>query len=550
MKVKKFLSMGLAAIMAVSAMSISALAAEQSPDDTVIYSYMDENGNDVNITQSELDEEHWNVDALGKIAPKIYEDFPMKITGFANDVAELSLNCVYMKKIDEMDSVKLKITTIDDETVYDTQLTQGFFYTPSLEVGQQYNIILTETVNGNTREYDKIVLVNKEDADLPEYVTAETTDDESIILVADVDILKKGITKDENGNISIDGTIAKYNKIKAYDFNEYCKNLPKNKTYRIFTNSNNIQYSGYISTENGVEIYDLGIDMYNPEDLYSPMPLSLPSGITINDVKQYSEELNLRDAVFQLKEKNNDCKYAAYDVSVPQGYLNSSKTGKFKFTITGTSKICAKIWRDTGNGATLLRTMTSTNNDNSVTMEIDTADYPSIRRIDFYIMIYFSSAVDGYGMINFEPISNYTDDVTGSIYNAYNGESIYSSLNNTEYALTDAWDVDAFCIDYWGTADVVYSITIKNRSLAEQAQLEKGISVNGSSEKYISLWGIYELSAFTIWEETRVYTIPENTDITIYNSINDMDEKAFTIHDAEHAGSLTRSPYQLSFRRL
>lgn len=548
MTLKKFLTTTLAAVIAVSAMSISTFAEEQSPDNSIVYSYIDENGNDVNITQAELDENHWNVDALGDVAPKIYEDFPMKITGFANDFAELSLKCVYMKKLDDMDNVNLKISTLDDETVYNKQLTQGAFYTPNLEVGQLYNVVLTETENGNSVEYNKVVSVNKETADMPEYVTAETTDDTSIILVADTDVLKQGTTKDENGHIYIDGTVAKYDKIKAYDFYEYCQNLPKNKTYRIFTNSDNIQYSGYISTENGVEMYDLSIDMYNPEDLYNPMPLSLPSDITGADIKNESEELYLRDSVFRLQEKNNNYKYVAYNVSVPQDYLNSSKTGKFKFTITGTSKICAKIWRDTGRGIGTqpFRTMTSVNNDNTISMEIDTADYPSIKLVEFYVMIYFSSSVDGYGMINFESVSNYPDDVTGSIFNAYNGENIHSSLANTEYALTDIWDVDAFCIDYWGTADAVYAITIKNRSLAEQAQLENGTFVYGSSEKRISLWSISELSAYTTWEESRVYTIPENTDITIYDPINDMNEKAFTIHSGGHKSS----PYQLSFHRL
>ena len=59
-------------------------------------------------------------------------------------------------------------------------------------------------------------------------------------------------------------------------------------------------------------------------------------------------------------------------------------------------------------------------------------------------MVYFTSAVDGYGMINVEPINGYEDDVNGSINDAYNGiqgdqytqGNNYRELNNTEFYLS------------------------------------------------------------------------------------------------------------------
>ena len=85
-------------------------------------------------------------------------------------------------------------------------------------------------------------------------------------------------------------------------------------------------------------------------------------------------------------------------------------------------------------------------------------------------------------MINVEPINGYEDDVNGSINDAYNGiqgdqytqGNNYRELNNTEFYLTDAWDVDAFCMDYWGTDSKIYKIEIRNRSLSDQAKLERG----------------------------------------------------------------------------
>lgn len=53
MKLKKFITLGLAAVMATSAIGINAIAADS--DNEIVYSYADENNNIINITQSDLD---------------------------------------------------------------------------------------------------------------------------------------------------------------------------------------------------------------------------------------------------------------------------------------------------------------------------------------------------------------------------------------------------------------------------------------------------------------------------------------------------------------
>lgn len=94
MRLKKVFTIGIAAVMAVSAMSISAMAVDEG--DEVIYSYVDENNETVNVTQEDLDRGHWDREALGDTAPAIYENFPMKMTGFTNDIAEIYLDVIYM----------------------------------------------------------------------------------------------------------------------------------------------------------------------------------------------------------------------------------------------------------------------------------------------------------------------------------------------------------------------------------------------------------------------------------------------------------------------
>ena len=143
MKLKKFITLGLAAVMATSAIGTNAIAADS--DNDIVYSYADENNNIINITQSDLDAEHWNKEALGDTAPAIYENFPMKMTGYTNDFSELSLDIVYMKKLEDMDKVSLTITDLNDgNIVYNSLLTEESFYSPVLDEKGQYDVELTE----------------------------------------------------------------------------------------------------------------------------------------------------------------------------------------------------------------------------------------------------------------------------------------------------------------------------------------------------------------------------------------------------------------------
>ncbi len=546
---KKLIAMGLTAVMAVSVMSVSAFAAE---DNEVIYNYI-QDGQEVNITQTDLDAGHWDKDALGDTAPFIYENFPMSMTGFANDFAELSLDLVYMKNIDEMNSVHLTITNILDNTViYNDDINEQSFYSPILEVNGQYEVKLTETFDNKTNEYTKVVFVNKTPAEMPEFVSNPTLNENAQILIADTDTLRAGQTMNENGQIVVDTRVAKYDKILAKDFFEYCNTLSEDKVYRIFANEGEKQYGGFFSKANGNEIYDLTIDAYDWDDIYAPEPLTMPN-VTINDVKNKAEEIRITDSSFRIKDTTTQGGYAAYSVYLPQSFVGSdAEDAQFRISVQGTNKIAMKVWSDLKNGVTpqLIRTYTSNNNTNTTYMDVYTEDYKNTAQyISFYVMVYFPTATDGYAMINVEPISGYEDDVTGSVYNAYNGDSVYRELNNTEFTLTDSWDIDAFCIDYWGTTDVEYKVEIKNRSLEEQAKVDSGVRVTGSPNKTLSIWTINNRNAMTTWYVNNVYTVPKNTDMTIYCYPYSMDDNAITVQNVS-TGSNSANCYQLSYKMV
>ena len=281
--------------------------------------------------------------------------------------------------------------------------------------------------------------------------------------------------------------------------------------------------------------------------------------VSISDIQNKASELRISDSSFRLKESSTSGKYAVYEVYLPDSYVGSTdKNGQFRITVTGTSKIAMKLWSHTKKNTTptALRTYTSSNNENSTYVDIRTSDYQKTADfISFYVMVYFTSAVDGYGMINVEPINGYEDDVNGSINDAYNGiqgdqytqGNNYRELNNTEFYLTDAWDVDAFCMDYWGTDSKIYKIEIRNRSLSDQAKLERGEKANGGKAKYLTLWSADVKDTVVNWNSTTVYTIPKNTDMVIYCDPTYQGEKIISVNSVS-TGSTSADYYQLSYK--
>lgn len=459
-----------------------------------------------------------------------------------------------MKHIDGFDSVHLKITNIlDDLIIYDNDLLQQSFYSPKLQENGQYEVKLTETTDGTTKEYTKVVIVNKTKAEMPYYVTNPEQNEEAKILISDIDKLRAGETVDENGKITVDPSIASYDKISASDFADYCNSLPEDKVYRVFASDGERQYGGFFSKSKGNEIYDLTIDAYSWEDINNPMPLTLPN-ITINDVKSHATQIKVNDSSFRLKDSSSTGGYAAYEVYLPDSYVGTNAPdARFRISVTGTSKISMKLWSSTkSNEAKLMRTITSSNNTNTASIDIYTSDYKKTASwLSFYVMVYFPSATDGYGMINVEPISGYDDDVTGSIYAAYNGDSLYRELSNTQFTMLDSWDVDAFCIDYWGTNNVVYKAEIKNRSLADQAKLDSGQYAKGSNEKFVTLWSVAEEGNILTWSSNSVYTIPKNTDMAFYcMPVDRTYDRVITIQHNPNLGVTSSEYYQFAYKMM
>ena len=548
MKLKKFITLGLAAVMATSAIGINAIAADS--DNEIVYSYADENNNIINITQSDLDAEHWNKEALGGTAPAIYENFPMNMTGYSNDVAELYLDFEYMKNLKDMDSVHLEITKLsDDSLIYNEDLQQESFYSPQIFAGESYKVTLTETVDGNSKSYSKGVTANESEIDMPEYVTNPDTDDESIIMVGDIEDLKSG--KISTGNsISVDTNVAQYAHIKANEFKEYYSNLPSNKVYRIYTISNGDVYSGYMSTEDDIKFYDLTIDSCDWDSFYSPTLLSIPS-YTTTDIKNNAVDARYTEYCYKLSETSNNSKCKIFKVAMPDSFLNEKNPPVFRVVVKGQSKVTAKIWYSADNGTlNSVVSRTSNNNTNTISYPLESL-YNAKKSIYFYVMVYLTDEVSGYVSVSFEDVSGYGDDVTGSAYEAYNGASSYTSMPNTEFTMTDSWDVDTFYIDYPGTKNCTYKIELRNRSLKEQEELESGnfdSIIKGSRAKYLVLQTLTDRGNMVSTSDYAIYAVEKGVDCSVYNQVSRTGANIISIYEQKfYSGGGEK--YQLALTR-
>lgn len=534
--------------MATSAIGINAIAADS--DNEIVYSYADENNNIINITQSDLDAEHWNKEALGDTAPAIYENFPMNMTGYSNDVAELYLDFEYMKNLKDMDSVHLEITKLsDDSLIYNEDLQQESFYSPQIFAGESYKVTLTETVDGNSKSYSKGVTANESEIDMPEYVTNPDTDDESIIMVGDIEDLKSG--KISTGNsISVDTNVAQYAHIKANEFKEYYSNLPSNKVYRIYTISNGDVYSGYMSTEDDIKFYDLTIDSCDWDSFYSPTLLSIPS-YTTTDIKNNEVDARYTEYCYKLSETSNNSKCKIFKVAMPDSFLNEKNPPVFRVVVKGQSKVTAKIWYSADNGTlNSVVSRTSNNNTNTISYPLESL-YNAKKSIYFYVMVYLTDEVSGYVSVSFEDVSGYGDDVTGSAYEAYNGASSYTSMPNTEFTMTDSWDVDTFYIDYPGTKNCTYKIELRNRSLKEQEELESGnfdSIIKGSRAKYLVLQTLTDRGNMVSTSDYAIYAVEKGVDCSVYNQVSRTGANIISIYEQKfYSGGGEK--YQLALTR-
>ena len=530
----------------------------------IVYTYQNENGQIINITQEQLDIDHWNKEALETDLPMLYEEFPIKLDQFITDYGDVSLEIQYLKI--NMDSVNLKIKDLQtDEYILNRDINEEFFYSPVLEVGKQYIMELTETINGETETYQKGISVDKSESKLSDYLKSEQKDNDKVILAGDVDELRAGESINENGQLVIDSTKAKYDKVNAGDFSEYIKKQAPNKTYRLYATIDDERIESFVDTNNYNYIYDIIVEAYdiNAENIQTLSMdntyLTQCDNLTFQDIRGKGEQYDITDACFFINEPDSlNLAYRVLRFSVPQNMINEISAPEFdgfytlRLNFSGSQSLRMRYFI-VKRGTTLIddgvTDTRNTSNSANVIIPISnySKDYVSGDPIEIYAMLYLKSATSGYGMVNFKPIEGYDDDITGSIWEAYKSTTRYDTMS--EYTMLDSWDIDAFGPGYGTEPEKgVYKIELRNRSLADQALLESGVYAEGSKAKQIIGYSCETRDSFPYWSEHVTYSVAKNQDVVLYRKANEVPQ-VYAVRN-KSTGTKTSEKYQFACKLM
>lgn len=120
-----------------------------------------------------------------------------------------------------------------------------------------------------------------------------------------------------------------------------------------------------------------------------------------------------------------------------------------------------------------------------------------------------------------------------------------------EFKLNGGMDVDVF---YLKSVAKSYKVSIRNRSLKEQTQLEQGELVSGSSEKYITIYDAYYMNSSQTTApdnvigltEKAVYTVPKNADMSVYCGGSTSQTRSFAAV-RQSSRTVKTNEYQLAY---
>ena len=124
-------------------------------------------------------------------------------------------------------------------------------------------------------------------------------------------------------------------------------------------------------------------------------------------------------------------------------------------------------------------------------------------------------------------------------------------MPNTEFTMTDSWDVDTFYIDYPGTKNCTYKIELRNRSLKEQEELESGnfdSIIKGSRAKYLVLQTLTDRGNMVSTSDYAIYAVEKGVDCSVYNQVSRTGANIISIYEQKfYSGGGEK--YQLALTR-
>ena len=430
---KKIIAMGLSVTAAVSAIGLSVYA--DDPENEIVYSYIDDNGNEAAITQAELDDGYWDTEKLNGQLPIVYENFPASITNNVGEFSDLTVKVKYMKS--GVDYANLSVYDLyNNETVLSSSLMNGVVETPELDLNGAYLFTIVESIDGVEHTYDKTVKTIKDTAEMPDYVTDHSTDSEQIVLVGDVDDLRASEVDDGEGNIEIIAGAKRFDRVMACDLGEYISDMDEDTIYKIYTaDDSGNTYLGYMDTSDSDEkIYMPSIEVHSGNILNTPQMTSegdsnlSPSQITSANYTNISQQ---KDYSFTVnKSIGNDFKVYRYEI--PE--INDDGSTHFAFKLNATAATTVEVWYQSASGSTLARKTIDNYGNGTSNQELILAAFnvTNAQMGDYLYFAFYATESNylEYGYFSFMLDEHeYDDDVCGSVYEVYSEKPSTSVLN-------------------------------------------------------------------------------------------------------------------------
>ena len=421
-------------------------------DNEVVYQLQDLNANDgstIDTTQADIEEGHWNVDALGDVSPEIYKNFPMQVNSDYDNMARLNMSFTYFKVVDDGDSADFIMTDRSSgEVYYSQELTtdSNTIYLEDVPINHVYNLTITENFDGETADYGAVIETIYDTANMPGNVyIGENPDPNNNIFAENVSIAKvkennQTIT-DEDGNITIisdmnEGDIISVN---VSDLQTYYESIDDSDIYCIQTDASSSltteHYIGFFSKSS--ELSGMGIfvpkhKFYYADEYTEASAIANPIiPLTGQDVLEEAEDYTyLEDGNFSF------ASFSDYIV-IRHTFPNY---GSFVVETIGNPFIECDIW-DAGYSDTAVPTYSSSLRGNPNISQRMTVT----ANLVMYWVIQFEDVREGNSIFRIRSI-DYTGDRSNSIYDL--------ELNNTR---TESDRVFNEYIDYPGDVDIYYA---------------------------------------------------------------------------------------------
>lgn len=484
---KKIIAMGLSVTAAVSAIGLSVYA--DDPENEIVYSYIDDNGNEAAITQAELDDGYWDTEKLNGQLPIVYENFPASINNNVGEFSDLTVKVKYMKS--GVDYANLSVYDLyNNETVLSSSLMNGVVETPELDLNGAYLFTIVESIDGVEHTYDKTVKTIKDTAEMPDYVTDHSTDSEQIVLVGDVDDLRASEVDDGEGNIEIIAGAKRFDRVMACDLGEYISDMDEDTIYKIYTaDDSGNTYLGYMDTSDSEEkIYMPSIEVHSGNILNTPQLCQENLNVTESMIMNanYTNISQQKDYSFTVSGSSSNS-YKVYRYEIPE--IDDGGSTHFAFKLNASTSTHMQVWLQSSSSSIPVKKSTEHYYSGTTDQEMILAAFnaQSAEMGDYlYFVFYCSGSYTEYGYFSFMLDEHeYDDDVCGSVYEVYSEKPSTSVLNMDEimyeYSTTDYRDVDAFYLNYSGSSLRNIKFTLNNN---------KETNANNKRTKHLGIYTV------------------------------------------------------------